>query len=36
MTGNRLYESTDEMEESIRVMLENGEVRPVKISRYPT
>jgi len=35
-TGNRLYESTDEMKESIRAMLDNGEVRPVKMSSYPT
>jgi len=35
-TGNRLYESTDEMKESIRAMLDNGEVRPVKMSRYLT
>jgi len=35
-TGNRLYENTDEMKESIRAMLDNGEVRPVKISSYLT
>ncbi len=35
-TDNRLYESTDEMKESIRAMLENSEVRPVKMSSYLT
>jgi len=35
-TGNRLYGNTEEMKESIRVMLDNGEFRPVKISNYLT
>jgi len=35
-TGNRLYESTNEMKESIRAMLKNDEVRPIKMSIYLT
>jgi len=31
-TGNRLYGNTEEIKESIRAMLDNGEVGPVKIS----
>jgi len=34
--GDRLYESTDEMKESVRMMLDNGEVRHVNMSRYLT
>jgi len=31
-TGNRLYQSTEEMKESISTMLDNGEAGVVKIS----
>ncbi len=31
-TGNRLYGNTEEIKESIRTMLDNGEAGPVKIS----
>jgi len=35
-TDNGPYESTDEMKESIRVMLEDGEAGAVKMSSYLT
>jgi len=35
-TDNRLYGNTEEIKESIRTMLDNGEVGPVKISAYLT
>jgi len=35
-TGNRLYGNTKEIKESIRAMLDNGKVGPVKISSYLT
>jgi len=35
-TGNRLYQSTEEIKESIRTMLDNGEAGVVKMFQYLT